>query len=260
MAGLRSESLPSPSPDKKVYFASDFHLGAAAADSSHEHELKIIRWLDHIKSNAAAIFLVGDVFDFWFEYKHVVPKGFIRFQGKLAELADAGIPIYLFTGNHDLWYRNYFADELNLEIHTKPISIKIGEKMFMVGHGDGLGEGDHFFKVVKKVFVSKFPQWAFRWIHPDVGISMARFWSHSSRERSKERDEKHLGEDEVLLRYCREVEQQKHHDYYVFGHRHLPMEMGVAREATYFNLGEWFQANSYLEFNGEKASLQYFSD
>ena len=260
MTGLRPDSLPSPSPDHKVYFASDFHLGAAKGHHDHERELKIIRWLDRIKKDAAAIFLVGDVFDFWFEYKHVIPKGFIRFQGKLAEIADAGIPIFLFTGNHDLWYQSYFAEELQIAIHKQPISIEIGEKLFMVGHGDGLGTGDHFFKIVKKIFVAKFPQWAFRWIHPDVGIAMARFWSRSSRKRSQQRDEKHLGEDEVLLRYCHEVEKQRHHDYYVFGHRHLPLEMKVGEQATYFNLGEWFQANSYLEFDGEKAFLRSFHD
>lgn len=260
MRGLeRIDSLKELSPGKKIYFASDFHLGAPNHEESLDRERRIVQWLEHVKANAAAIFLVGDVFDFWFEYKHVIPKGFIRFQGKLAEISDAGIPIYLFSGNHDLWYKQYFRQELNIPVYHHPVSMDIGEKSFLIGHGDGLGRGDHFFKMVKRVFTSKLPQWLFKWTHPDLGIPIAKYWSGSSREKSKKHDEKFLGEEEVLFKYCQTIEKEKHHDFYIFGHRHLPLEMKILNTSTYYNLGEWFKANSYLEFDGKKAALLHFN-
>lgn len=254
------DSLVKLSPGKKIYFASDFHLGAPDDEISKQREKKIIKWLEQIKNDASAIFLVGDLFDFWFEYKHAIPKGFIRFQGKLAELVDTGIPIFIFTGNHDLWYKDYFSNELGIPVFDKPISLEIVSKSFLVGHGDGLGDGGYSFKVIKKIFTAKIPRWLYRWVHPDLGIPIAKFWSNSSREKSMAKDEKFLGEDEILLNYCRKIEQEKHHDYYIFGHRHLPLQMNVSDQSTYYNLGEWFEANSYLEFDGKKASLLHFSD
>ncbi|MEQ8905795.1 UDP-2,3-diacylglucosamine diphosphatase [Ekhidna sp.] len=253
---LRSlKELPS---GKKVYFASDFHLGVPNGDESLTREKKIVRWLEHISNDAAAIFLLGDIFDFWFEYKTTVPKGFIRFQGKLAELRERGIPIILFTGNHDLWMKDYFPQELDIPIIKNPITIQVNEKKLFIGHGDGLGSGDTFYKVVKAIFTNPICQWFFRWLHPDIGVRLAKYWSKKSRIDSA--DEKFEGEDERLWKYCEIVNQQAHHDYYVFGHRHLALELPVADNSTYFNLGEWVTQCNYLEFDGKQAILKTFKD
>ncbi|MEM6736039.1 MAG: UDP-2,3-diacylglucosamine diphosphatase [Bacteroidota bacterium] len=246
-------------PGKKIYFASDFHLGVPDRNKSLERERIIIRWLEHIKSDASAIFFVGDVFDFWFEYKQAIPKGFVRFQGKLAELCDQGISIFLFAGNHDLWYSDYLNKELGIVLFKKPIEISINNKRFLIGHGDGLGKGNHLYNVIKKVFTARIPQWIFRWIHPDIGITLGKFWSNASKERSKRKDEIFKGESEILFNYCLDVEKRSHHDFYVFGHRHMPLEMNLSNQSTYFNLGEWMTSNSYLKFDGEKAILLNFS-
>lgn len=244
---------------KKLYFASDFHLGVPSFEASLSREKKIVKWLEHIRNDASAIFLVGDIFDFWFEYQEAIPKGYVRFQGKLAELADAGINIYFFPGNHDLWYREYFKKEIGVRIFEGPISLELGTKRFLVGHGDGLGDGDRAFKFIKRIFTSKIAQWLYRWIHPDVGIWLAKYWSSSSRSKNLTKDEVFLGEKEVLFQYCKAMEQLSHHDYYLFGHRHLPLEMEISNKSTYINLGEWVKANSYLEYDGNQATLQYFT-
>ncbi len=165
----------------KLYFASDFHLGAPSYASSREREDRLVRWMDTIKADAAEVFLMGDVFDFWFEYKTVVPKGYIRFLGKLAELADAGIKIYLFKGNHDMWMFDYFERELGATIITDELEIERNGKKFYLHHGDGLGPGDNMYKVLKKVFRSNFCQWLFARIHPNLGVGIANYWSSHSR-------------------------------------------------------------------------------
>lgn len=242
---------------KKLYFASDFHLGAPTAAHSREREHKVVRWLDSIKKDAAAIFLVGDIFDFWFEYRHAIPKGFVRFQGKVAELADSGIPIHFFTGNHDMWMFGYLEDELKVKIHRQPISFDVDGSSFMVGHGDGLGPGDHTYKFLKKIFSSKVCQWLFARVHPNLGIGIAQQWSRRSRI-SNDQDEVFLGEDEWLMVYCREMEKIKHHDHYIFGHRHLPLDLEVGKNARYINLGEWAHHCTYARFDGEELELKTF--
>jgi len=244
---------------QSVYFASDFHLGIPNKEKSKEREQKIVRWLDSISENSAAIILVGDLFDFWFEYKHVIPKGFVRLQGKIAELSDKGIPIFIFTGNHDLWMGKYFDQELGVATLTNPVTIKIRDKLFYVGHGDGLGPGERHIKFLKKIFTGKLFQWQFRWFHPDLGISVANYWSRKSRQWDQKKEDIDLGEKEPLFNYCQQVEKSDHHDYYIFGHRHLPVEMKVNEQAIYFNLGEWVFGSSYVEYNGEKATIKNFS-
>ncbi|WP_420577330.1 UDP-2,3-diacylglucosamine diphosphatase [Ekhidna sp.] len=250
------KELPS---GKKIYFASDFHLGIPSKEESKERERKVIKWLEYVSKDAQAIFLLGDVFDFWFEYKTVVPKGFIRFQGKLAELKDRSIDIHLFTGNHDLWMKGYFSEELDIPVHHNPVVLKIGQKKLFIGHGDGLGPGDQKFKMVKKVFTNPLAKWLFKWIHPDIGVALANYWSKKSRLDPDE--EKFDGEEnERLLQYCKQVSKVKPHDYYVFGHRHLPLELSVGDSSTYFNLGEWISQCNYLEFDGHQALLKSFED
>ncbi|SHK38026.1 UDP-2,3-diacylglucosamine diphosphatase [Hymenobacter psychrotolerans] len=245
-------------PGRRVYFASDFHLGAPDAARSLERERRIVRWLDEAAKDAAAIYLLGDIFDFWFEYKHAIPRGFIRLQGKLAELTDVGIPIIFFTGNHDMWMFDYFTKELGIPILRHPVSQLIGGREFHIGHGDGLGPKDYTYKMLKRVFASSVSQWLFARLHPNLGIGIANRWSRHSRIQNAEADAKYFGEDEWLLVYCRELEQRFHHDYYIFGHRHLPLDVEVAPGSRYVNLGEWVNYCSYGVYDGEILALRHF--
>lgn len=244
-------------PGQKVYFASDFHLGTPTPEKSLERERAVVAWLEAVRHDAAVIFLVGDVFDFWFEYKRAVPKGFIRLQGKLAELSDAGLPIVLFTGNHDMWMYDYFTTELGIPVYRQPRAYEIGGKRLLVGHGDGLGPGDATYKRLKVLFESRVARGVFRWLHPDLGIRLAHAWSRSSRISNQEKDEeKFLGKErEWLFLYCQEVEKRQHHDFYVFGHRHLPLNLDVTPNSRYINLGEWVTARTYGVFDGSDFNL-----
>ncbi|MEO9485849.1 MAG: UDP-2,3-diacylglucosamine diphosphatase [Ekhidna sp.] len=251
------KELPS---NKKLYFASDFHLGIPDEESSLQREKKIVRWLEHISQDASAIFLVGDIFDFWFEYRNTVPKGFIRFQGKLAELSDKGISIHFFTGNHDLWMRDYFPTQLGIAVHNHPIVLEVNNTKLFVGHGDGLGPGDLFYKLVKRIFVNRLCKWLFQRIHPNLGVSLAQYWSKKSRLANGEQDEEFQGGDERLWQFCKSINEKDRFDCFIFGHRHLPIEMQVSENSTYFNLGEWVTQYNYLEFDGKKAMLKVFED
>jgi UDP-2,3-diacylglucosamine hydrolase len=244
---------------KKVYFSSDNHLGAPTLELSKPREKKFVAWLDHVKKDAAAIFLLGDLFDFWFEYKTVVPKGFTRTLGKLAEISDSGIPIYFFVGNHDLWMRDYFKTELNIEVFYQPQEFTFNKKQFLIGHGDGLGPGDKGYKRMKKVFTNPFSKWLFNWLHPDIGVKLAQYMSVKNKLISGDDDAKFLGEDnEWLVQYCKLKENQKHRDYYVFGHRHLPLEIAINNTSKYVNLGDWIQYYTYGVFDGEVLELKEF--
>lgn len=246
---------------KKLFFASDFHLGVPNHDASLQRERRIIAWLESIRSEAHTIYLLGDIFDFWFEYKHAIPKGFIRLQGKLAELRDAGIPIVFFTGNHDMWMFDYFQKELGIPIYRDPQLLNVGSQRLLIGHGDGLGPGDNTYKILKKFFNSRFCQWLFGWLHPNIGIGIANYWSHSSRiSNTKKEEEKFQGEDnEFLMVYCRELESREHHDFYVFGHRHLPLDLKINDKSRYINLGEWVNFNTYASYDGVNMELKTFS-
>ncbi|MCH6201172.1 UDP-2,3-diacylglucosamine diphosphatase [Aquiflexum sp. LQ15W] len=245
--------------EKKIFFASDFHLGAPDAKSSSEREKRIVRWLNLIEDDAAAIFLVGDIFDFWFEYKQVVPKGFIRFIGKIADLREKNIPIFFFTGNHDLWMKDYFTKELGIPVIHHPIELTVEKSKFLVGHGDGLGPGDHSYKILKKFFTNPVCQWAFRWLHPDIGVWIANKWSSRSRITNVAKNESEFkGDDEWLWAYCKQVEQSKHFDYYIFGHRHLPLDLPVGNKSRYFNLGEWVNHYTYGVFDGKEFQIKKF--
>ncbi|MEQ9415568.1 MAG: UDP-2,3-diacylglucosamine diphosphatase [Cyclobacteriaceae bacterium] len=255
---MKKEVIQLPS-GKKIYFASDFHLGVPNHETSLVREKRIIRWLDHVKNDAHSIYLLGDIFDFWFEYKQAIPKGFVRLQGKLAELRDSGMPIYFFTGNHDMWMFDYFPQELGIPIYREPIELEIGNQKLMIGHGDGLGPGDTSYKILKKFFNSSLCQWLFARLHPNLGIGIARMWSKSSRITNMKKEEKFRGEEnEYLLTYCRELEKNNHHDFYVFGHRHLPLDLEVGNNSRYVNLGEWVNFNTYGVYDGTSIKLETF--
>jgi len=241
----------------KIYFASDFHLGVPNAKKSREREKQIIDWLEVISEDAEEIYLLGDLFDFWFEYKKAIPKGFVRFQAKLAELCDRGIEIHVFTGNHDMWMFNYFEEELGVKMHRNPIKKEWNGKKFILGHGDGLGPGDLKYKFIKKVFANPICIWLFGWIHPNIGIGMANFWSGSSRKVNEKKDEIYLGdENEWLLQYCKTELKSEHTDYFVFGHRHLVLDLEVGENSRYINLGHWFREPHYAVFDGENLLLK----
>ena len=244
---------------KNIYFASDFHLGVPTYKKSLAREKKIVRWLDQIKQDAAEIYLVGDVFDFWFEYKTAVPKGYVRLLGKLTELTDSGIPVHFFTGNHDMWAFDYLEKECGIIIHRQPIIREWNNKKFFIGHGDGLGPGDFTYKILKRIFANKLCQWAFARIHPNLGMGIAHFWRRRSRLANAEHDEKfENNENEMLFLFCKEQLKNEHFDFFVFGHRHLVLNIPVGKNTTYFNLGEWVKNSSYLVFDGTKCELQQF--
>ncbi|WP_394974498.1 UDP-2,3-diacylglucosamine diphosphatase [uncultured Croceitalea sp.] len=245
---------------KKVYFASDNHLGAPTSRGSLPREKKFVAWLDSIKEDAAAIYLMGDLFDFWFEYKKVVPKGFTRTLGKLAELSDAGIPITYFVGNHDLWMNGYFEEELNIPVFHKPQEIILNTTSFLIGHGDGLGPGDKGFKRMKKVFINPLSKWLFRWLHPDLGVRLGQYLSVSNKLISGEEDAKFLGEDkEWLVQYCKRKLEIQHYDHFIFGHRHLPLEINLNEKSKYTNLGDWISYFTYAVFDGENLKLETYT-
>lgn len=246
---------------KKIYFLSDFHLGAPTNEQSLIREKKIIRFLDEIKSTAAEIFIVGDLFDFWYEYRTVVPKGYVRILGKLAEITDAGIPIHFFVGNHDMWMKDYFQKELNIPVYFEPKDFEFNGKKFHIGHGDGLGPGDHGYKMLKKIFRNPLCQWLFGILPPYVGMGIANFMSRRSRAQTGATEEKFLGEEnEWLISYSKEVLQKRFYDFFVFGHRHLPINHRLTEKSLYINLGDWIRYFTYAEFDGTTLELKTYNN
>lgn len=245
---------------KKIYFLSDFHLGAPDYATSLEREKKIVRFLDQIQRDAAVIFIVGDLFDFWYEYRTVVPKGYTRILGKLAAITDSGIPMHFFVGNHDMWMKGYFQQELNIPVYFEPRTFVFNDKKFYVGHGDGLGPGDHGYKFIKKIFRNPVCQWLFGILPPAIGVGLANHFSKSSRAATGTKDAVFLGEEkEWLISYCKEVLQKEHFDYFIFGHRHLPIDFALPGNSRYINLGDWIRYDSYASFDGKDLELKYYT-
>lgn len=246
---------------KKIYFASDFHLGVPTVEESRERENRIVSWLDAIKHDASEIYLMGDIFDFWFEYKQVVPKGYVRFLGKLAELSDSGIKLTFFKGNHDMWMFDYLKEELGATIISDELIIERNDKLFYLHHGDGIGPGDAKYKFLKKFFRSNFCQWLFARIHPNLAFGIAKRWSKQSRISSGKTEQFEGEEKEWLAQYVKEYlnNQVLNHentiDYFIFGHRHLPLSIPIA-DSLYINLGEWMNFNTYAVFDGERLELK----
>lgn len=238
------------------------HFGTPNYQESRKREETFVSWLNFIKADASELYLVGDIFDFWFDYKTVVPKGFVRLLGKLAELSDAGIKIHYFKGNHDMWLNGYFEEELNVEVHSDNLEIERNGVKIFIGHGDGKGPKDYKYKLLKKVFRNPLFIWLFKWIHPDIGMAFAQFSSKSSRYATGEAKlETFKGvENEWLVSYCKKKLEQKHQDYFIFGHRHLALEIPISEKTTYINLGDWINYKSYAVFDGKEIQLKYFEE
>lgn len=246
---------------KKIFFASDFHLGAPNYEDSLVREKRIIRWLESVENEAHEIYLLGDVFDFWFEYRHSVPKGFVRLQGKIASLTDKGIKIHWFYGNHDMWVFDYIPKELGVELHPTEIQAVYNGKQFFIGHGDGLGPGDTGYKFIKKVFRNRISQWCFARLHPNFGIGLANFFSKKSRLATGNTDAIFHGEEkEMLIQYCKDKLKTEKIDFFVFGHRHLPIDFDLSNGSKYINTGDWIKYFSFAEFDGQSLSLLYFEE
>ncbi len=243
----------------KVYFASDFHLGVPNEKASREREARIVRWLDSIKDTAAEVYLLGDIFDFWFEYRKVVPKGFVRFLGKLGELSDSGIGVHLFCGNHDLWQKDYFEKEIGVMLHRSCCTVEMNGRVFMLGHGDGLDKRDKKYKILNKIFTNHLCIGLFSLIHPDCAMSLGSKWSRQSRHSHSESDKIHLGETEPIYQFCiRELERRKV-DFFIFGHRHLSCDMPLGNTPSrYINTGHWETDSPFAEWDGENLVLKNF--
>ncbi|WDF57433.1 UDP-2,3-diacylglucosamine diphosphatase [Mucilaginibacter sp. KACC 22063] len=242
----------------KIYFASDFHLGIGSPELQREREQRIVRWLESIKHDAAELYLVGDIFDFWFEYSTVVPKGYIRFLGKLAELTDLGVKLTMFKGNHDMWMFGYFQREFGATIISNELVIERNGKKFYLHHGDGLGPGDRNYKILKKFFRSRLCQWLFERVHPNFGVGVANRWSQHSKDVNITKEQRKIDEQEWLVIFSREVLKTQYYDYLIFGHRHKAMEIKLGDKSRYINLGEWIAAYTYAVFDGHDVKLCAF--
>ncbi len=248
-------------PGKKIYFLSDFHLGVPDYESSLVREKKVVAFLESIRHDADEIIINGDMFDFWYEYKTVVPKGYVRLLGKLAQITDSGIPVHFFMGNHDMWMNGYFEKELNIPVYPGPKTFEWNGMRFFIGHGDGLGPGDAKYKFIKKVFRSKSCKWFFGFLHPAVGIGIANYFSGKSRIKTMPKDKIFLGETrEWLIIFCREMLAKEHFDFFVFGHRHYPIDYKLNLKSRYINLGDWMRDFTYAVFDGTNMQLKKWED
>ncbi|MCO6459857.1 MAG: UDP-2,3-diacylglucosamine diphosphatase [Saprospiraceae bacterium] len=244
----------------KILFASDFHLGQKGLTSSQERERALIRWMNEVATQADEIFFIGDVFDFWYEYKTVIPKGFSRFIGTMGNLVDQGKKINLFTGNHDMWIFDYFTNEFGIPLYRQPIIIERQGKKILIGHGDGLGPGDYMYKFIKKIFNNGLCIKLFHWIHPSIGMYIANAWSTSSRMGHKDIYNFYGEDKEILLRYCEDqLIENKDIDFMIFGHRHLPINYLLSNNHTrYINTGDWLAFQSYATMVNGEMNVQFF--
>lgn len=245
-------------PGKKMYFLSDVHLGAPVLSNHREREQLLVNWLEEIRPDCGILCLLGDIFDFWFEYKRTVPKGYIRFLAKICEFTDSGIPVHFFTGNHDIWAFDYLPQECGVVLHTHNEIFRINDKSLLVGHGDALNPRDKGYLFLYHTFHNRFLQRCFRWIHPDLGIWLAQKWSsHSRLENGRIEADTFRGEEqEEIVRFCKQTLTNRHFDYFIFGHRHFPIDLPLTDHSRYINTGDWITWFTYAVFDGETVSLQ----
>lgn len=243
----------------KTYFISDLHLGAQYLDT-RQCEQRVIRWLDTIKHDAARLILVGDILDYWFEYRHVVPRGYVRFLGKLAELSDSGVEIHWFTGNHDIWIFDYLPTEIGVIVHRTHTTMDIDGHTFFIAHGDDVGERKRSFRFIQWLFRNKVAQWCYSWVHPDLTMKLAHSWSSSSRKKNeKEKYERFRGEEkEPLVKFAKEYVKEHDVEYLIFGHRHILLDLMISRQNRVIILGDWIKNFSYAVFDGERLTVDIF--
>ena len=240
----------------KIYFASDFHLGLPAGSLPVEREKKVVKWLNSVAGDAKEIYLLGDIFDFWWEYKLVIPRGFTRFLGTVSEITDSGIPVHFFTGNHDMWVGNYFSDECGMTIHTSPVTKQFDGKRFHLAHGEGLGTKSTGYKILLSIFRNRPLQVMYSALHPSIGVGIGHRWSLNSRLGKGITKEFLREEDEDLIRYARSVLENEKIDYFIFGHRHLAMKYNLMPETEIVFLGDWIKNGSYAEWDGKDLSFK----
>lgn len=254
---------------KNVYFISDAHLGCLAVKHRRQQERRLVRFLDEIKSRAGAIYMLGDMFDFWFEYQTVVPKGYTRFLGKISELTDMGIEVHYFTGNHDIWNLKYLEMECGVVLHRNPLTIEIGDQTFYLAHGDGLGDKDKKFMFIRNIFHNKFCQCAFRWLHPAIGVPFGRNWAKQSRLKHDASlrgdgggDPPYQGEDkEPLVIFAKKyLSEHPEVDFFIFGHRHIELDLALTRQTRVIILGDWIKQFTYAVYNGEQLYLENYTE
>lgn len=246
--------------EKKIYFASDAHLGLSIFEDRKVAEKRLVRWMDSIQPTCKALYFLGDMFDYWFEYKYVIPKGFARFIGKMAEFIDAGIPVYLFTGNHDIWMFSYFQDELGATVCDHDVIETFNDKKFYLAHGDGLGDPSHSFRFLRTFFRNKPCQAMYKWIHPDVTMPFGLSWSKFNRKKKRgNKAEQYLGQDkEYLVQFAQEYSKKNDIDFYIFGHRHIDLDLTLEKGNRIIILGEWIHKFTYAEWDGEKLEVKHF--
>jgi UDP-2,3-diacylglucosamine hydrolase len=242
----------------KIYFVSDMHFGSDVFNTSSEREKRFVRWLDSIREEAKALYLLGDVFDFWFEYKKAVPRGFTRFLGKIAEMSDAGTEIHYFTGNHDIWVSDYLPRETGVILHREPLVVALSGKTFYLAHGDGLGDNSRTFKLIRRIFHNRICQKLFALIHPDMGINLAHRWAKKSRMKELAHPTPYLGENqEHLAIYAKKyLHAHPNTDYLIFGHRHILLDLMLSKKSRMMIIGDWLQYFSYAVFDGKDLTLE----
>ena len=246
---------------KNVYFLSDAHLGSWAIDHSRTQERRLVRFLDSIKTKARAIYLLGDMFDFWNEWRYVVPKGYTRFLGKLSELTDMGVEVHFFTGNHDIWTYGYLEEECGLTVHTKPETVEIYDRVFYIAHGDGLGDPDRKFKMLSRIFHNRTCQVLFNAIHPRLSMWLGMTWAkHSRLKRADGKEPPYMGEDrEFLVQYAKQyMKTHKNIDYFMFGHRHIELDLFLSKKTRMMILGDWITQFTYAVFDGDHMFLEEY--
>jgi len=247
-------------PDgKHAYFISDLHLGFPDGAASLQRERLFVEWVRNLTPAPAHLIFLGDIFDFWFEYKYLVPKGFSLFLAEIKRLKAKGVNILFFTGNHDLWMFDYFPQEFGVPVYHKPLPVRLGQLKLLIGHGDGLGPGDHTYKLMKAVFTNPACQWLFGWLNPNIGMWIAQSWSKGRKKRKMKLENVpvFLGEREAIWQYCQEVAPQEPYDFYLFGHRHIPMLLPVGQKGTYVNTGDWLRYFTYAQSDGKQLKLLY---
>ena len=246
---------------KNIYFLSDAHLGSRALQHTRQQERRLVRFLDEIKPKAEAVYLLGDMFDFWFEYGTVVPKGYTRFLGKISELTDSGVEVHFFTGNHDIWAWEYLVEECGVVLHREPMTLSIADQTFYIGHGDGLGDRDLKFRFIRTIFHNRLCQRMFRWVHPDLGVAFGLRWAKHSRLTHGEGGEPpYMGEDrEPLVLFAKEY-LHSHPDvnYFLFGHRHIELDLMLTHQCRLLILGDWISQFTYAVFDGERLYMENY--